>query len=368
MKRLLCAAVLLGLAAPARADDQVFYWDEAAKVEKDVRGSIKDENAAGIRILAKTPKGPQEMTIATADIRAVIYQSARASAPDFRSARGKELQAMMPTTKKDKRMELLHKALDSYRDLDVMVKDEPNARRFAQYKIAEVFFLVARDDPSQADAAITVLTAYKNGFAGGWEMVPALKMLGQLLEEKGDVQGASQAYADLSALPNVPKKTKQEAEMLAVRVLLRGGKFADVEQRLKDLQQGLSADDPQRTYVAVLLVQAQLAQGNLGQAETQLKAALQATADSAVKAVARNLLGDYYRAKGQLEQAFWQYLWVDVLYNQDREETAKALYHLSKLFDKVKKDVGRAEECLRRLKGQEFAGTAYQRRANEEKK
>jgi hypothetical protein len=227
---------------------------------------------------------------------------------------------------------------------------------------------MAREDPGQADAAAAALAAYKARYANGWEIVPALKMLGQLLEEKGDIQAASQAYGELAALPEVPKKIKQEADILAVRVLLRGNKFADAEKRLKDLQAELPPDDPQRTYVNVCLVQARVAQGNLDQAEAQLQAALKATTDPAVRAVAHNLLGDYYRLKGQLDSSFWNYLRVDVLYNQDREETAKALYHLSKLFDKAKKDLGRAEECLRRLKGPDFAGTAYQRQINEEKK
>jgi tetratricopeptide (TPR) repeat protein len=249
----------------------------------------------------------------------------------------------------------------------MLVLDEANAHRFVQYKICEILFLIAREEPAQADPATAALTAYKGRFASGWEIVPALKMLGQLLEEKGDTQAASQAYAELSALPDVPKKVKQEGDMLAVRVLLRGGQYADAEKRLKELQLDLPPNDPQRTYADVCLVQAQLAQGNLDQIEPRLQAALKATSDPAVRAVAHNLLGDYYRVKGQLDPAFWNYLRVDVLYNQDREETAKALYHLSKLFDKAKKDLGRAEDCLRRLKGPEFAGTAFQRKANEEK-
>jgi hypothetical protein len=59
---------------------------------------------------------------------------------------------------------------------------------------------------------------------------------------------------------------------------------------------------------------------------------------------------------------------VDTLYTQDRDEHAKALYHLSTLFDKVKNDRARAKQCADRLKDKQFAGTLYQRRASAEGK
>jgi len=146
------------------------------------------------------------------------------------------------------------------------------------------------------------------------------------------------------------------------RSLLRGGKPADAEAELKGLAAKLSAADPQRPEVEVFLAHSRLAQGQLGQVEAPLRAALQNPADGAVRAAAHNLLGDYYQAKGRPEAAFWEYLYVDTLYPQDRDEHAKALYNLSTLFFKVKNDRTRAGQWAERLKGKEFAGTLYQRR------
>ena len=69
-----------------------------------------------------------------------------------------------------------------------------------------------------------------------------------------------------------------------------------------------------------------------------------------------------------MENAFWKYLWVDVLYYQDKTEHARALYNLSKLFDQVKKDEARAKECRNRLKEKEFNGLDYQQRVLREEK
>ena len=129
----------------------------------------------------------------------------------------------------------------------------------------------------------------------------------------------------------------------------------------------VAKDAPLQTFLDICLVQSQIGQNNLTQAELQLLGVLKVATDPTQRAVAHNLLGDYWLQKGKPEDAFWHYLRVDVLYHQDREEHAKALYQLSKLFDKPKSDLSRAEECRKRLLSSEFDGTIAQRRAKEEK-
>ena len=48
------------------------------------------------------------------------------------------------------------------------------------------------------------------------------------------------------------------------------------------------------------------------------------------------MLGDYYREKGQIEEAFCAYMRVDAMYNADAVEHAKAIYNLSELFKEKK--------------------------------
>jgi len=91
-----------------------------------------------------------------------------------------------------------------------------------------------------------------------------------------------------------------------------------------------------------------------------------------VRAAAHNGLGDYYREKGQVEEAFWHYLRVDVLYSQDLEEQARALYWLSKLYEKKAfegraGDPERAKNCRDRLLDARFAKTEFQALAAKEK-
>ena len=50
-----------------------------------------------------------------------------------------------------------------------------------------------------------------------------------------------------------------------------------------------------------------------------------------------------------------------------REEHARALYWLSKLYDSVKKDTQKAQECVERLKSKDFEGAEYAKKIAAEK-
>jgi hypothetical protein len=368
MQRLTTAALVAWLVLqPARAlwaQDTVYYVDTESKKETSVKGTIEQESPAGIRIKART----EVKDIPSLDVVQVVYSHKSVTAPDFREPFTKESRAMSDRTRPADRAELLRTALAGYQELEAKVRDAPPIRRYLLWKIAQVTALQGRDDPARQQAAIDLLIAYKNENATGWEIVPALKLLARLQEDKGDFQGASQSYADLAELPGLPDAMKREAQLLGVRLLLRVNEYAKAVEKLKGMQSSLSNNDPQRALVDVYLAQAQIGQGNVNGVETQLQKVIHTTSLENVRGLAHNTLGDYYRIKNQSEPAFWQYLMVDTLYNQDKDEHAKALYYLSQLHDKVKNDKVRAEECLTKLKTPLYAGTPYQRMVENDKK
>jgi hypothetical protein len=365
--RWLLGAVLAGLVMGAvRAEDEVLFFDRATKKEGSIKGTIQDETPAGIAIKGKGKDAPVKQ-IAAADVRQVVYQVAGVTAPEFRKPFVAEDKALKETRAKQ-RAELMDKAMDAFRDLEKELRGNANARRYIQYKIAQLATIQAKEDPTKTDAAIKELTAYKTANPSGWEIVSALKELAKLQEALSKTDEARKTYEELTAVPEIPKDVKLESELLVSRLLLRALKYADAEKRLKSLEASMPPDDPQRPYIQAYLADSQIGQGNLGQAETQLKEALKASADSKLRGVVHNLLGDYYRKKNQDEDAFWQYLRVDSLYNEDPEEQAKALYYLRTLFDKVKRDPARAKECANRLRDERFAGTTFQRLAGGDEK
>ena len=116
---------------------------------------------------------------------------------------------------------------------------------------------------------------------------------------------------------------RQEFGLLVVRYLLRKNKHTEAATRARAVQEGLAADDPLAMRLKVYLAACDVAARKFDAVEKDLKAVLDSNADNDVKALARNTLGDYFRASGEGDKAFWEYIWVDVHYNQDREELSQ---------------------------------------------
>ncbi len=352
------------------ARDTVYVRQPGKKKDDVLSGSIQSETPAGIKL--KMDKGDIK-EIPALHIRAVDYGEGidAVGRVDYHTGDSRLDRALQETTAR-KKTDGLESALSAFREQDNndKLRRIPSVHRYFRYRIAQTLALLAQDDTTRRDAAFTALNDYKTNFADGWEIVPALQLLASLQEEKGDTEGAGQTYAALSELPGISSDMKLQSQLRGARLLMRALKFREAEQKLKQVQSALPSDDPQRAFVEVYLIQSRIAQkGNLDGVEKKLEQIVHTGKDGSLSALAHNALGDYYRTKGDNVQAFWEYCKVDMLYNQDKEEHAKALYYLSQLFDRPpRNNRDRAEEFLSRLKSPQFDGTLYQRLAAVEKK
>jgi tetratricopeptide (TPR) repeat protein len=168
--------------------------------------------------------------------------------------------------------------------------------------------------------------------------------------DKGDFEGAIKTYGDLAAVPNLAKETKQEANLLTARALIRAKKPDEAEKRLQGILQAVPADDPQAMRARIYLAECRAASGKLDEAVRSLDELIGKLSDNELKALAYNTLGDSYRYNNKLKDALWPYLWVDVIYHQDKREHAKAIEQLAKLFDELG-DKARAKQYQDKLKG-----------------
>lgn len=353
-------------------DDIVYYRETGKKKDEKIEGKIEQESPAGIKV--KPIKGELQdisaLQIAQIEYGAAVESGTGVSAVEFRSPDNKLFRAL-EETRPDKRTELLRAALEGYQSLDSkeQMRRLVPVHRYLQFRIGQTLYYLARDDAGRHDAAVAALNQYKSNFADGWEIVPALQLLASLQEDKGDIEAAAQTFAALAALPGISPRMKLEGQLKSARLLMAARKFADAETQLNQAASALSTNDPQRATVEVYLIQSRIAQkGKLDGIDTKLHQVLRTVKDGKLRAAAHNSLGDYYRAKNDLTQAFWEYCKVDMLYNQDKEEHAKALYYLSQLFVNPRNDRLRADEALERLKSPQFEGTLYQRQAKSEKK
>ena len=346
------------------AQDLVRFYDRKAQKEDQIRGTIAAESPVTVKV--KMIGGRVE-DIPALDILEIEYQSPRGViGSDYRRPFLREHRAQ--GEKGAARKKLLLEALEAFQELDGKLEEALLVKRNVEYHKVLVLAQLAQEDAAQLEAALSAVKKFKADQGGGWQLAFAVKLQVQLLEQKGDTAGALAAYEDMADNAALPGELRQEFSLLVVRFLLHQNKHEEAARRVKKAEANLSRDDPQAVKLRVYLAACELAARHLDGIEKPLEEVLKSSASSEIKALARNTLGDYYRARGRQEDAFWQYLWVDVYYNQDREEVSRALYHLAKLFVEVRKDTVRAQECLDRLCDEkEFGGLEYHKRALAEK-
>ncbi len=375
MKRFLPTALLLlvvcGLAGrPAAAQEFVYYRnpDTHREVDKPYLGKIKSESAGGVTITI----GKTDQFVPVLEVIQVGYSTAKKTPAEFRGMYGKIDSAMKLDPKSKARRDKLIEALNGFTEMIPDLADQPSAARYAQYRIAQIQYLMALDD-GQPGQAIKALEDYASANPGGWEIVPTLMTLARLHEEAKDIPKAMVALGKLADLPDAPKEIARAGNVAVSQMLMRDKQYPAAEDRLKKLLDSLPPGDPLRAQTQVYLVQCQVAQKKTDGAEKMLTDAIRSSTEqqTQLRGIAYNALGDFYREKGQTEDAFWAYLRVDVQYNSDKNEHAKALYWLSKLYGEKKfgdrtGDPVRAKNCRERLMDKNFADTEYQKIAEKQ--
>jgi predicted negative regulator of RcsB-dependent stress response len=357
-----CALVLLfGAAAPAWAQDEITYYDRATKKDAKISGAIQSESPS--QIVVKPAVGAAK-TIPVPDLGDIFYNVPQLIRQEYRGAFNAEGRAEKALKEADRRKELAS-ALQRYQELLPKVTEE-RPKTHVEFKIAKLLAWQAEDDPAGLDAAIDKLKQFKKEHPNSWEISRAADLLAQLLVRKKDYEGAQKAYEDLAATPNLSPETRQQCELKVAQVLVKAKKYDVAEKRLQELAKTVPADSPPGIRLQLSLAEAEAASGKAEPAAKRLEAIIDKVSDVDLKASAYNTLGDCHRLANRPKDALWDYLWVDVMYYQNKEEHAKALYYLTKLFKELK-DEKRAQQYRAKLESKDFAGQEYQKQIINEK-
>jgi hypothetical protein len=361
------ALLVVAATANAQTRDRVTYISRAKNAVKEAvqRGTITEETPQHILLTI----GMRTEKIPAADVLDIDHEIPADLNIDVRAKARKDEATADKEPDPAKRAKLYDQAIAGYKELLAKLgKSEkyPLAVRHLEFKIAQFLARQAEDDPKRLDDAVAVLSEFKTKHPNSWQIGQAGKLLAQGQLAKGDMKAALATYEEFARRDDLGAALHQEYQLLGIKAMLRTGEFADAERKLTTLAATLGKDDPQATRIAIYLAVCK-GKSNLPDAEKRLLAIISSDADPAIKGLAHNALGDAYRLNNRLEGAFWQYLWVDQQYNQDRDEHAKALYYLSILFDRVKKTPARALACREKLLNDPlFKGLEYQKLAAKE--
>lgn len=341
---------------PATTPVRVYLKEGKKKV---LSGIVKKESPAGVT-LGSAGLVPESTIL---DVDYSEYLDVQTRILTYSLAASNEKKAA--TTKDaEERAKLLKTAISKYEAaLEKTANNLAAARRHIRFKIAYLKGLLA-STPEDRDQAIKELEDFVTKERNSWQLVRATRLLADLLAKKGEIDKAAQQLLSLGEVAEIQAATKNQAALDAANLLIRGGKSNDARKILSKLIGELKQDDPLRMRAQLVEASALAAEpGKLEEAVSRLQSMLKEVTDKRIRAAAYNTLGECYYHKDMLPEARWQFLWVDVVYNDDPNEHAKALYYLWHIFHRLR-DYDRAQEFYTTLvNGSAYAGSEWVRRA-----
>jgi tetratricopeptide (TPR) repeat protein len=343
----LAVASVVAAAGTARGES-VQYRDRASKDGKPrtVVGTIAADTVTGLTL---RPATGAEVKIPAGDVIDVTFEL---GGKNILYQQAQQAERRSPA-----------EGVTAYTGLLAQLDPKTPAGRHIQFRIAMLRALVAEESSGRPEEeakarlseAVTALKKFKADHPNCWQLTPCVRQLANLQLDGGDTKAALATMEELAGNPDLGAESKEEVELQVVDLLLRGKDYEAAEARVGRLLARLPAGSPNKARLEVIQVGCTALRdpARLTAVAGKLQAIIEDKGkEPYLKALAYNVLGDCYQAANQKREALWSYLWVDVVYNQDKQEHVKALDRLVRLFAELKDD-GRSkyyEDRLRRTR------------------
>ncbi|MCX7700449.1 MAG: hypothetical protein N2039_06190 [Gemmataceae bacterium] len=342
------AWLALFLVAPlawGQSRDIVYYLDRTSKSDKPAafEGSVVEESINGVRV---KPANGTERTFGTLDLVDIAYAPPRSLELKFQTITLAEAAVRTGTADRPRMQQLLREYLAIVEPL--REARAASLRRHVAYRIACLKAQLA-ESADEIQEAVRDFSRLRTELLESWQLIPAARWHAQLLIDLGRTAEALEVLDAASRTPRLSVDIKRDLGLHVIDLMLRCEKHRDAEARIADELAELPADHPSVPLLNLYRIAAVGWTASLEETAAKLKQAVDTAETPVVKAVGYNLLGHLFSSKKQFEDAMWSYLWVDVVYSQDRREHVKALERLVNVFTELK-DESRAEKYREKLR------------------
>ncbi len=337
--------LLLPPSLPSQTRDVVYYFDRASKSEKlaAFEGSVVEETVNGVKV--KPSVGPERF-FSVLELVDVSYALPRTSELKFQTITLAEAAVRAGTADRPR----LEQLLRDYLALIDHLRDAKTAslRRHVAFRIACLKAQLA-ESVEQLQDAVNTLAKLRTDLLESWQLIPAARLHAQLLLDLARTADALEVMDAASRTPRLSRDVKRELGLDVIDLMLRCQQHRDAEARIADELSDLPNDHDLHPVLNLYQVAARNWTSPLEDLIGKVNQTMAQSQSTAIKAVGYNLLGHIYSSRNRLEDALWSYLWVDVVYYQDRRERIKALERLVSVFTELK-DEARAERYRDKLR------------------
>jgi hypothetical protein len=318
------AFVGVALGQPPGPQDHVYYVPKKGAAVKNEDAEVKVD-ASGVKI---TNTLKMTTTVTAADV-------VRTYPVDLKEAPRAELNAVVNLeVAKD-----WDKARAGYEGLKEKHKTgaSDRLRKWLAFRIAYTTARGADDTPAdsgwkdKAEAGLKLLTDYLSDYPAGWEAWAATRTAARISHELGKSDNAARLWAKAAKAADLTPDLRVEAAYQEADALFRAGRFPEAASKAGEAIPKAAPGAP-KERLNLIVVAAKAAGSNPLDGVAAVEAEVGKTKDAAVRATGYALMGELYLAAKKPREAMWALLWVEVVYNQDREEVAKALARLTEVF------------------------------------
>jgi hypothetical protein len=362
---ILCSLTFVGVFVRA---DSLFVKGR----EKALTGDIRSEDAKGIVMYTQLDKKKADELFPAADILDVHYDDIKPvdltlAGGAYKVAKDSERDAN-EATDPAKRKTSLGTALKGYGETLAKMQPHKFAKRTLEFKIALLTAELAVTEQASTANALAKLQAFKSANPSCWHLAHVMPMIAQIHLNEKSYSEAEATYQEMVKMEALPADMRLSAELNIVQVNLKAGNAAKAQKKIDELTQRAGKNLALLSRVNMARADILVSQKKTDEAVKLLKTIVKDSTDKQIKALAHNELGVSYFNANRYSDAVWEFLWVDAVFNQDRNQHARALYYLWKTFEQLN-NAERAQECRETLlNDRQFTGTEYQRKAAAEAK
>ena len=346
-----------GRGQPASTIDRVYYRDK-----KD--GQIKEVDAE----LKVAPGGYQ---VVTADKKVAALVSATdiirvipADIPGFDLKTIRE-PATIESKREWEKARVIHAE---------MAKKSASAsekvRKYLEFRVAYTSARAADDAADYAAAqakgaeAVKLLDNFLTANKTGWEVWAAGSTCarmqvsevtvtadkeGEKSTERRHFEEASRSWGKVAKATDLAADLKMDAALQEIDTKIRARLFADAKGLIDEAMKTAPAGAP-KDRLAIFNLAVKFGDNpNPEDGVKAIEAELAKTKDPLVRATGFGMMGELYLGKDKPRDAMWQFLWVEAVYSQDRDEVIKTLARLSDAF-KAQGDDDRAKAYREKLR------------------
>ncbi len=232
------------------------------------------------------------------------------------------------------------------------------SKRYLAYKLAMMTTRVADEAADDENWAALAAEAIKDwdqfltDYATGWEVWSAAHTNARLLAEVGKYAEAARMWSRLAKNNDLPAELRREAAIQEIDAQIRSKSYA-LASTASEALLATTAPGTIKDRLAVYAAAAKAAiSGDPLSGLKEIEAKIAATKEPIVRATGYSLIGELYLAANKPRDAMWNFLWVETVYNTDKDEVFKALNRLSELYQ-LQNEEDRAKayrEKIRRIR------------------